>query len=621
VSDDRRIATASVWLALVMLLMLTVVIYVPGLPGPLLLDDYSVLVPLLELPREAFFSREYLVSNSGPLGRPLSMFTFALQATAGTADAWHWKAANVALHGLIGTALYALFSTTLGLIYPCRRRARTVALLAAAAWLVHPLHVSTVLYAVQRMTELSALFCVLGLLAYASGRARVVKGYKGGESLIVCGIFVMTPLAALSKETGLLLPFYIAALELLAFASLARPLWLKRLLWLCTVVPVLAAAAYIGSDIKARLLGIYTHRDFTIGERLMTQGRVLTTYLRWIVAPRSRDFGFYHDDEVVVRDLAEEPAVIAAFAFLLSLMALAWATRKRYPVAAFGVALFFLGHALESSVFGLELMYEHRNYLPMAGVYIALADVIGGRLSARLLTVAGLGLVAVLAVSTAVRTSLWGDERSLYFSAAERHPKSVRAVQSLAEWHSRRGEHDAALALLPDTGGFQTGLQRQVILCRRDAAADGSAAQTLVAAQHAKRVNNFALASLFVLVNHQLDGSCELPNDDLSATLRALDNKPLNRTYRYRQNSYLGMLLYRQGHVAEAFKRLRMAADSQPNEPFVHYLMAEWHLDDGQHLAAREALIAARNQAGKQRYPAIDRALSEWLEETSGPAN
>src|SRR5690606_5451195 len=102
----------------------------------------------------------------------------------------------------------------------------------AATWLLHPLLVSTVLYAVQRMAQLSTFFTLLALLAWLKARTA-----DKPRSFYFFGWFVMPAmslLAMLSKENGALLPLYFLLLEVCAFrAGLADMKRSPRLaLWL-----------------------------------------------------------------------------------------------------------------------------------------------------------------------------------------------------------------------------------------------------------------------------------------------------------------------------------------------------------------------------------------------------
>ena len=63
-----------------------------------------------------------------------------------------------------------------------------MALLSAGVWLLHPMQLTSVLYAVQRMTSLSALFVFLGLLGYVYGRRHIQRGENRGFVLMAFSI-------------------------------------------------------------------------------------------------------------------------------------------------------------------------------------------------------------------------------------------------------------------------------------------------------------------------------------------------------------------------------------------------------------------------------------------------
>ncbi len=54
----------------------------------------------------------------------------------------------------------------------------------------------------------------------------------------------------------------------------------------------------------------------------------------------------------------------------------AFLLRRRYPLLLLAVLFFLVGHSMESTLIPLEMVYEHRNYLPGMLVCLALAAVI-----------------------------------------------------------------------------------------------------------------------------------------------------------------------------------------------------------------------------------------------------
>ena len=69
-------------------------------------------------------------------------------------------------------------------------------------WLFHPLHVSTVLYVVQRMAQLSSLFVVLGLFVYCRYRLRWAESGSSAGELVTAALWLLliTLAAVLAKE-------------------------------------------------------------------------------------------------------------------------------------------------------------------------------------------------------------------------------------------------------------------------------------------------------------------------------------------------------------------------------------------------------------------------------------
>ena len=215
---DRTMLAATLVLAISV--MLAVFAYLPGLGGPLFLDDWPQLGGLIDESASdpALLFNNYLVSGSGPLGRPVSMMTFILDATAHGPDTWWWKYQNLLIHlvsGLLVAWLAAMLAQAVG------KRAGSdpwlFGVVAGALWLLHPLQVSTVLYTVQRMTELSTLFVLAGLVCYVRGRHWLSVSSWRGWLLIALGFGLFYPLGVFSKENALLFPVYCALVELLVF--------------------------------------------------------------------------------------------------------------------------------------------------------------------------------------------------------------------------------------------------------------------------------------------------------------------------------------------------------------------------------------------------------------------
>ena len=101
----------SVWLLL--LVVMAWLSYQPGLTGGFMLDDENNLKDLAIIDNE--LSLEHLrvyfgESTSGPLKRPISVFSFLLDAQDWPADAYSFKRTNIIIHIINGALLFFLLS-------------------------------------------------------------------------------------------------------------------------------------------------------------------------------------------------------------------------------------------------------------------------------------------------------------------------------------------------------------------------------------------------------------------------------------------------------------------------------------------------------------------------------
>src|SRR5690606_667347 len=136
----------------------------PALNGPFLFDDFpnlehlGVLDGRLDLATLAHYASLY----RGEPGRPLSMLSFVINDFDWPSTPWSFKYTNLMLHLLIGVLLFGFARSIASVRLKSAHQAEMAALIAAAAWLLHPMQLSTSMLVVQRMTQLSMLFSILG---------------------------------------------------------------------------------------------------------------------------------------------------------------------------------------------------------------------------------------------------------------------------------------------------------------------------------------------------------------------------------------------------------------------------------------------------------------------------
>lgn len=433
----------------------TALTYWPGLPGPFLYDDYRTFIHddnVIHFTPSVANAWAVMAPAPGELfSRPLAKLSFALDYhfAGGQFDSFRFKRTNLFIH-LLNGLLLMIFSSQLATAPRPGKPQPTnhwLPLLVASIWLVHPLQLTTTLYVVQRMTSLMTLFVLAGLITYTAGRFRLSDqtGNKAlwGKILMVAGVSIGTVAGMLCKENAVLLPAYALVLELTLFGRLpigaAGRKFLRAFFLLFLLLPLVFAFWYLGRY-PGVIFDAYQFRGFSLAERLLTEARVLFYYLYLLLAPGSGQYSLYHDDFPLSHGwLDPATTLLAVLAWLLALAA-ALRFRKAYPLPSFAVLWFLVGHSLEASIFGLELAWEHRNYLPGFGVVFALTAIAWqgyGKLQrTRLLAVMGVlfpvALVAVLAGATHSLAETWSNKPSYATYNLTQHPQSCGAHNMMA---------------------------------------------------------------------------------------------------------------------------------------------------------------------------------------------
>ncbi len=463
-----------------------ILVYLPALGGGFFFDDHPNIVdnPSVKIADLSWESLRLAWSGglSGQFGRPISQLSFALNFYFSGFSPYAFKLTNLFIHCLNGALVYFLAYQLLDSVRDRLKSPRVgvYSALLASIWLLHPIQLTSVLYAVQRMTSLSALFLLASLILHIVARRRM-DGNGTVAFLLVIAWGVCWPLSILSKETGVLLPAYVAAYEMIIRPSERGHLdAVGRVFLALSLVVIAGIVPYLVSPFGQWILSGYEIRSFSLVERLLTEPRVLWSYLIWIIFPSLGSFALFHDDLVVSTTLINPWSTLPALIGLLGLALWPVFNSLRFPLAAFGIAWFLIGHSLESTFIPLEIVHEHRNYLPLFGILLlpvvwldSLASKPGATRTLALTLVAAAFFYPGFV--TAMRADMYANELIRTQVEAQFHPDSARtnyvAGRSLASL-ADHGENtiatilakkhfEMATALDPD---YKMGLIGQVIL-------------------------------------------------------------------------------------------------------------------------------------------------------------
>jgi tetratricopeptide (TPR) repeat protein len=190
---------------------------------------------------------------------------------------------------------------------------------------------------------------------------------------------------------------------------------------------------------------------------LMTEFRVLVTYLRLLILPVNQNLYFDHP----FYDSLLSPHVLIPLLFHLAVVvggAYLWIkSRVGEPalrLAAFGVFWFYLGLAVESTFVPLHPIYEHRLYLPMAGLSVV-AALVAVMLLERVrrpraryaIALSYVGILLVFMSLTLARNTVWQSEISLWEDTASKSPLKDKVIDNLGMAFEREGRHQSAIEM------------------------------------------------------------------------------------------------------------------------------------------------------------------------------
>ena len=339
-------------------------------------DDFTNIVSNAKVHMTELSSNQIKGALSGGwdyqiISRPLAYLSFALNHRIDGLNVLGYHVFNWVVHLLTTLFLFLFIRDTLKLPILEHRyahRAAAIAWLATALWACHPIQVTAVTYIVQRMTSMAGLFYVLAMFCYLHGRC-ADRPWPRTRAFMLCAFFAAC--ALLTKENAVMIPYSLLLYEFLFFQKIDRYSIRKHVM----IALILSAGIFFLSMLYTnpfRLLAPFENRPFTIVERLLTQPRVLFIYLSIIAVPMTARLSLFHDLDIS-HSLIEPWTTLSAVSGVVGVIALLLLIARRNRLIAFCGLFFFLNHAVESSVLNLELIYEHRNYIPSMLLFVPVA--------------------------------------------------------------------------------------------------------------------------------------------------------------------------------------------------------------------------------------------------------
>jgi protein O-mannosyl-transferase len=530
-------------------------------------------------------------NNPHSFYRPVACLSFALNHYFGGLDVFGYHLVNLFIHFLSFVFLFLFIFNTLQL--PSLRErysanAYAVALLATVLWAINPIQTQAVTYIVQRMASLAAMFYIMSMYFYL--KARTADQTKNRIAFFAfCALSFLLALG--SKENAAMLPMSLFLYEAIVIQEDTKAFFRRNMKWFiltCGFILLVGIIYFYTKEGAAfSFLKGYEKRPFTLTERLLTQPRIIIFYVSLLLYPLTSRLNIAHSFELS-RSLFEPITTFFSMAAILFSIVFAFYVVRKKPLMSFCILFFFLNHVIESSIFPLELVYEHRNYipsmpffLPFAIVLIALLKRYESKKTMKYsLAVFIAFLLAGFGHATYLRNFDWKTPGTLWGDSVQKSPGMMRTHHNFGRHYQNRGDLRTALKI------YQQALTKTATN-RKDEAfithynigkAWADLNDYVQAESHFQQAINFNPSYIPAYNNlaaaYELQGKKDLAYENLLKAFRIDPYAPF-------LNYNLGLHYLKTGRPAEAIQHLERTVSSDPHNFNAILCLAIAHKQEG----------------------------------------
>ena len=437
-TSNTKFRTTYILLLLSIMMAAGIIIYSKTFDSPFIFDDIDSITKekAVHMTQLSWGAIKNAASEGFCSHRYLPNISFAVNYYFGQLNPFGYHLFNLIIHLTAGIFLFFFIKNTLR-IYPDHSEIHPelIAFFATLLWIVQPLATQSVTYIVQRMASMVALFYILSLLLYVKGRMAMRRnpGHRLIPGIFFIGCAISTGCAIATKQNAATLPLAIILYEWFFFQNLKLNWSRRQILWIGFFIIVFVGLVfwYLGENPMQRIFTIYGHRNFTLIQRIMTEWRIMIYYISLLLwAPPGR-LNLDHDYPLSLSPIHPATTMLA-FAAIISLLALAAYSAKKDRLIAFCIFWFFITQAIESTIIGLELIFEHRTYLSFMMISL-LFVMLTFRLVRNRPVAVGLLITATLMFSfwTYQRNQAWQDPVTFWTDCAVKSPGKSRSYKNL----------------------------------------------------------------------------------------------------------------------------------------------------------------------------------------------
>ena len=441
------LSTLRILLIVVLLSAATVPTYFTILNAPFVFDDLPNITGNPRI-RITALSAGQIAGAAGwpsPL-RSVAYLSFGLNYYFGGYDPFGYHLFNIVVHVTSALLLFLIAAHTLDLV---RIKKGLIPEITALLWILHPLHIQSVTYIVQRMNALAVMFFLLSLYLYIRARnsGRINGCGRVGTVFLFAGCAGSGLLAVFSKEIAATLPIVLCLYEWYFFQNLSPIRLNRRVKWLVTAAAAgaIITVAFFADTVLNIIVKSYSEQTFSPLQRILTEPRVIVYYLSLLFFPHPARLTIDYDFPLAASGGAPGTTILALTA-IATLIAAVFYKPQRHRLLSFTL-LWFLGNlVIESSVIGLAIIFEHRTYLPsIFPVFLFVTLIL--RKTPRPVSAGVISLIFVICLTwTSQRNTVWKETLILWQDCARKTPRQARPANGVGLAYQAQNQPEKALA-------------------------------------------------------------------------------------------------------------------------------------------------------------------------------
>lgn len=442
------------------ILILGILIYYRSFSCSFHFDDFINFVDNDRLPDLKDFAAWFKFGQS----RLVGFYSLAINKHLNQDVVWGYHLVNLTIH-LINSILVwwltlLMFSSDAMKNNSLYKFRREIALITALLFVSHPLATQSVIYIVQRLTSLAALFYLLSIALYV--KARLITGPGILKYLLFVASLLSAILAMSTKENAFTLPFAIMLFEFFFLYSMKPHIKIKSKHIVLLLAGLIGFILFLTFKFSLNVFkpippnGPHTY-SLTPMTYLFTQFSVIVKYIQLLFVPLNQMVEY---DFPISGHFLELKTLINFF-ILAGIFILGIKLFNKYRIISFGIFWFFLTLSVESSFIPIQdVIFEHRTYLPSYGFFLIVTLTLFVFLREKnqiLIFFIFSIIVGINSILTFNRIEIWKDELSLWSDNVKKAPKLARpltnrgfAYRNLGDWDKALADYNTALKINPD---------------------------------------------------------------------------------------------------------------------------------------------------------------------------